>query len=589
MKKTLFIIILIYFISHFISVGITANVLSLQEIDSLLQSTEQIGTSRPQQFNNNLSKLKDNLKHFNQGQRDYYDYLIYYQQGYKGQFINSLNNFNKLYNRTQNIEIKFRSKAKIANIHIISGNITEAINALDYVLNQIKTIDNQFLKQEGYKVASTIYFLLEEFPLSQNFSNLMLNNNPNVDDYCKAVTNIGRIKLKQTPTIDAELRHSTNNAITNCEEIGDYVFSNLLKLDWLKYQLNYPSSGLGDYQTVLDELLLSNEEIEKTNYKNLINLKNGLLAETYWKLNDTKSAVRYAISTLDGSKSIGNTLQKTEVLQILAEYHHKLKQYETAYDFLLEKAIEEKNHFNNKHAKWLTYQTARHNNLAKSHEIEFLHQRNRLLSLEKGLSTKSALNQKLIILFLVIITVFILLWGIRNIKVQKVYKHISQRDDLTSIYNRKGLKDYMDTLLPSSKTKKLPISYSIFDLDYFKRINDKYGHITGDWVIKKVIKQCQTINDDRITLGRIGGEEFAIVMMGEESELALFAEKCRKNILAIDTSETGFDFPVSASFGITSTTSSGYRYNSLMSQADKAMYSAKIKGRNTIICYHENL
>jgi diguanylate cyclase (GGDEF)-like protein len=567
-----------------------ADQLALQEIDPLLQLTEQIGTSNPQQFNDNLSILKKYQANFNLQQRDYYDYLVYYQQGYKGQFIDSLKNFNNLFERTQNNEIKFRTKAKIANIHIISGNVTEAINALDYVLNQIKDIDNQFLKQEGYKVASTIYFLLEEFTLSQDFSNLMLNNNPNSDDYCKAVTNIGRIKLKQTTTIDNNLRQFTNDAITACEKIGDFVFSNLLKLDWLKFLLNHPLSEVDDYQSVLDELLMANDEIEKTNYKNLINIKNGLMAETYWKLKKTKEAVNYATIAMEGSQSIGNTLQKTNVLQILAEYYHELGQYETAYKFLLEKAVEEKQHFNNKHAKWVSYQTAKHNNLAKSHEIEFLNQQNQLLSLEKGLAKKSALNQKLFILFLVIITVFILLWGIRNKKVQKDYKYISQRDDLTSIYNRKGLKDYMDTLLPLSEKNNSPISYSIFDLDHFKKINDKYGHIIGDWVIKRVIEQCQTVTDERVTLGRIGGEEFAIVMKDADSQqLSLFAEKCRRKIFAIDTSETEHDFSVSASFGITSTRLSGYQYTSLMTQADKAMYTAKVAGRNMVVDYNENL
>jgi len=560
-----------------------------KNINYLLQETEKIGTRNPQQFNHNLATLRMMESQFSGFQKDYFDYLQYYQQGYNGHFKKSLENFIELFEKSDFIEIKYRAKSKIANIHIISGSITEAINALDYVLNNISTITKNHLKQEGYKVASTIYFLIGENELSLKFSNLMLKRNPDKNDYCKAVTNIGRIKLKQNSEVSADQILYVKEAIHACEEIGDFVFSNLLKLDWLKYQLNSSLSHPDVYETVLTELIAAEKEIEHTEYKNLINIKNGLFAKAYWKLKNTKQAIAYAQQTLKGSESIGSTLQKIEVLQILIDYYRNRGNDKLAFDYLSEKNSAEKKHFNQEQAKVMAYQTAKHNSLAKTHEIAFLNQKNKLLSLEKNLTDKAALNQQLIILFLMFITTFILLWGFKNKKNQKIYKKLSERDDMTSIYNRKGIKDYMDRLLALSKKNSQPVAYAIFDLDNFKDINDKFGHSTGDWVIKNVIKQCQATINNKVTLARIGGEEFAIVMKNSTcDELSKFAELCRQNINSISTSETGHDFKISASFGITATTISGYKYNLLMTHADQAMYTAKTAGRNMVISSADN-
>jgi diguanylate cyclase (GGDEF)-like protein len=92
-----------------------------------------------------------------------------------------------------------------------------------------------------------------------------------------------------------------------------------------------------------------------------------------------------------------------------------------------------------------------------------------------------------------------------------------------------------------------------------------------------------------VTFGRIGGEEFAIVMRDSSSnELAKFCEECRKLIANIDSSPTGYDFSVSASFGVTSTTISGYVYSDLMTDADNAMYDAKAAGRNMVVNFQNN-
>ena len=160
---------------------------------------------------------------------------------------------------------------------------------------------------------------------------------------------------------------------------------------------------------------------------------------------------------------------------------------------------------------------------------------------------------------------------------------------MTLIYNRKGARDSMDYLLPYSENKSELIAYGIFDLDKFKKINDEFGHLTGDWVIKTVVEVCQKLNNAKVTFARLGGEEFSITIRDSSlDEIKQFSEQCRLAIYGIKTlTETGHDFQISASFGITTTEISGYDYLMLMKHADTALYAAKNNGRNQISIFEK--
>ncbi len=126
----------------------------------------------------------------------------------------------------------------------------------------------------------------------------------------------------------------------------------------------------------------------------------------------------------------------------------------------------------------------------------------------------------------------------------------------------------------------------MFDLDGFKTINDAYGHDAGDWVLQRVASTCAGLCRRIDRFGRVGGEEFAILLHGCELDAALrVAEDCRVRLALIDTRETGHAFPVSASFGVTTAALSGYSLSSLMSHADLMLYRAKREGRNTVRAY----
>jgi len=128
-----------------------------------------------------------------------------------------------------------------------------------------------------------------------------------------------------------------------------------------------------------------------------------------------------------------------------------------------------------------------------------------------------------------------------------------------------------------------PVSLLMFDLDYFKSINDNYGHVTGDWVLKRVAAVCGELCRGIDHLGRIGGEEFAILLHGCDLKAATrVAEDCRVRLSRIDPLPSGYTFPISASFGVSASSTSGYDLDKLLSHADQMLYRAKREGRNRV-------
>ncbi len=156
-------------------------------------------------------------------------------------------------------------------------------------------------------------------------------------------------------------------------------------------------------------------------------------------------------------------------------------------------------------------------------------------------------------------------------------------DPLTGIPNRRHFMDQADRHLKLAIRHKEPFSVLMFDLDLFKKINDTYGHETGDAVLKKVaasISECMRNTD---IIGRIGGEEFAIALPNTGAEAAFTsAERLRIAIMEQKVEAEGIDVTFTASMGISELDNENQTLEDLLKQADEALYTSKNNGRNQV-------
>lgn len=162
-------------------------------------------------------------------------------------------------------------------------------------------------------------------------------------------------------------------------------------------------------------------------------------------------------------------------------------------------------------------------------------------------------------------------------------RRLAATDSLTGLANRRHFLDQMALALARRQRYDIPTALLMLDLDWFKRVNDQYGHATGDEVLKHVAG-IMTSSLRRIDLlGRLGGEEFAILLPDTEAAGAHeFAERLRLRIAAQPARAESGDLPVTLSIGVTSFAAQDRNIDAILARADRALYRAKENGRNRV-------
>ena len=153
-------------------------------------------------------------------------------------------------------------------------------------------------------------------------------------------------------------------------------------------------------------------------------------------------------------------------------------------------------------------------------------------------------------------------------------------DPLTGIGNRRAFMSHGERLLAHCKRQEKSAALLLCDLDHFKRLNDSFGHPTGDQALIAFSRILTSHLRTHDVFGRIGGEEFACLLQeADEQEAVLVAERIRQAFSQLSMLEPGM---LSVSIGVVTTRESGYDLSSLLSQADEALYGAKHHGRNRV-------
>ena len=168
-------------------------------------------------------------------------------------------------------------------------------------------------------------------------------------------------------------------------------------------------------------------------------------------------------------------------------------------------------------------------------------------------------------------------------KMQEELRRMATTDFLTGINNRRNFMELAEKEMNRSRRYKHPCSLLMLDIDHFKKINDTYGHSAGDKVLIEFCMVCLKELRENDVFGRIGGEEFAIVLVESDANKALFAaERIRQSVAS---NKMNYDdeakINLTVSIGITEMLS-GDDLNSIFERADTALYHAKESGRNRV-------
>jgi diguanylate cyclase (GGDEF)-like protein/PAS domain S-box-containing protein len=163
---------------------------------------------------------------------------------------------------------------------------------------------------------------------------------------------------------------------------------------------------------------------------------------------------------------------------------------------------------------------------------------------------------------------------------------MATQDSLTGILNRRGYLEHARTAIANCKRNGSPVSVAMIDMDYFKMINDSYGHAVGDAVLKVIATLLKASFRESDIIGRIGGEEFSVVLTNTDAKGAFeLMEAFRKEVASSPYRFRQRTLVYTLSIGITTCSNHYFTLEESLEQADKALYRAKIEGRNRVCAF----
>ncbi len=174
--------------------------------------------------------------------------------------------------------------------------------------------------------------------------------------------------------------------------------------------------------------------------------------------------------------------------------------------------------------------------------------------------------------------------AIQNARLYEATKSLSLHDSLTGLWNHEEIHRILDTELARADREGTSVAVIMADLDHFKKVNDTYGHIAGDTVLRVTAERMRSLVRPYDAVGRYGGEEFLIVLPGcDAKHVTAVAERFRKRIGSERINTPEGMIPITVSMGIAaSDKTKKWNMNTLVRAADSALYRAKENGRNRV-------
>jgi diguanylate cyclase (GGDEF)-like protein len=339
-----------------------------------------------------------------------------------------------------------------------------------------------------------------------------------------------------------------------------------------------------------ESYIASHKELERienrvleTRYPRLIAQYYSVKAASHLSANDTASAIINAKRTLYYSEQAKFNSPALEAYLVLAEAEEKNQNFELALSYHKQYVTADKAYDDQRQANHLAFQRARFEYELSQRSLEIANTENALLASEAETAKEEAKTGVVLVIFSTSALIVVFIWLYRTNRIKKKFKLLAEIDSLTGISNRHKFYQSAIDAIDFCRKNIQPVSMVIMDLDHFKSINDTYGHTTGDVVLKMVATVLKTECRKNDIVGRLGGEEFGIILPGCSGKKAVeIANDLRKKIAQIDTTESGYTIPVTASFGIAEGTDISVDYDALFRQADNALYRSKNEGRNCV-------
>jgi diguanylate cyclase (GGDEF)-like protein len=504
-------------------------------------------------------------------------HLEAWQAAYVGQNDKARPMFETIIDQAPDPDLREQARATLVNILGLGHHYKEAFSVLDQALEALPGITRDSTRIHVLAEASQLLAGAGQYDLAINYADQMIS----------VPAPMGYACLGEAIRLDAEFRRGLHDdaLVSQLQPAVDHCITadQILTADTLRANIAAIQIEKGKYGKAIALLQSSYASMLGVQYEWLNAQYNALLAEAYWKQNNIPQAEKFALATVDmGSK--GEFIEPlSHAYRLLYQIARDKGNLRDALNYHEKFLSADNTHLDEIHEEALAYQVVKQQMEAKKAELDALSKRNQILRLQQALDRKAVETSRLYILLLLIVLASIAFLLYRMKRSQLRFMHIARYDDLTGAFNRQYFVEQAEQSLRKAAHSVRCASLVLVDLGRLKSINSKYDHRVGDSVLRHVAAACQRHLRAHDLLGRLGGEEFGVLLHDCTAEQAI--ERADQLYLAIHANrdDGAKDIPISASLGIASTAHHGHDLHRLLVAANEGLSLAKRHSHKRVV------
>jgi diguanylate cyclase (GGDEF)-like protein len=545
--------------------------------EQLLQRAFNVKTSDHDEFLQILGQLHQIAGNLPLDQQWTLRYLDAWQAVFEGNESRGMTSLRTIADQAPDPALRLRALATMVNFLGFAHRYEEAFIQLNRLTELLPQVADKGARYAAMGEAAQFLNASHHYEQAVEYADQMLQNIPPGKNACHAM----HYKLQALfQGSNAQLTpNQFQQGVDLCTADDDSLYANAIRSNLAAFHLQ--KGHIAEAIRLLEEHYA---EVQGYKYPSLMQQFNVMLAQSYFSKGDFAKAHKFALATIEGKVDYAYSKPLSQAYELLFRIENLQGHVREALSYHEKYMEADKGYLSDASSGALAYQTVKQQVLTQKAQVDTLNRQNDILQLQRKLDHKAMETSRLYIALLLTVLASIAFWLLRIKRSQLRFKRLATQDSLTRICSRQHFVDEAELILRQAARSTRSVCLMLMDLDHFKQVNDTHGHLIGDMVLKRAVDACQQHLSRFDIFGRLGGEEFAVLMPDcTAREARDRAERLRQAIAATPLWGETRHVVISASFGVASTDRSGYELRQLMIDADNALYQAKRDGRNRVI------
>ncbi|UPG91743.1 GGDEF domain-containing protein [Luteibacter aegosomaticola] len=544
-----------------------------------LAQADALRTSDHGRFVVMLESLRNEAANLTEHDRWYLRFLDGWEANYEGRYPAAETTLRDVMAHADDDVLVTRATAMLMNNLSEQGKYAEAYAVATRAADGLPDVSDPLARYVLLANLSQMLTFAGQPEVGLDYAEKMLKATPAGQSPCQAmVQKVTALEGSRKLTSQSPELLSTIDA---CAAAGQPIFANTMSLILVDRLID---------ENKLPEALAASERItpviEASHYYRHIIDAMSQRARIYDQLGNAAAAKKTALATV----AMGHDGDINEALRFAFRILYTIEKAQghpsSALDYYEHYVVQDQGYLRDANVRNAAYEAAREHFRADKLETEGLSKENRILRLQQALDGKAVETSRLYVVMMAIVLLSIIFLMIRIKRSQLRFKWLSSCDGLTGIFHHQHFMSEAGRGLRMLEKRSSDGCLVFVDLDHFKQVNDTHGHAVGDAVLKHAVAICKGQLRKADLLGRLGGEEFGILLVDTPMlQGRVVAERIRLAFASSPLEVDGVVVSFSASVGLASTAAVGHDLQALCRAADAALYVAKHRGRNRLVVH----